>query len=175
MVDTSGRKGNYIRSKSLNMDYYSVKSNAAPILFDSIRKFHFPGLPSGETSNLELVRKDLRILIAENNTLGQTVAKVIFKKLGYEVDFVQDATHLVDQLARKTYDVIFIDLKFPPANGFEIAEKLRLKGYKTPIIAMTATLTRENLKHIADSGMDGYVSKPLNSDSIKQTLIKWFT
>ena len=173
LVDTCSQKGNYIKAKSLNMDYYFVKNNDLPI-YEPILKRHFPNLSEEEVPVVDLVRKDIQILIAENNILSQTVAKVIFKKMGYEVDLAQNALYLVNQLNHKIYDVIFIDLRFPPTNGFEIAEMLRLKGYKMPIIAMTSTLTRENLKRIADSGMDGYIPKPLNPESIKQTLIRWF-
>jgi signal transduction histidine kinase len=173
LVDTSSQKGNYIRAKALNMDYYFVKSNDLSI-YDSILKTHFLNLSDEEVPIAELVRKDLQILIAENNALSQTVAKVIFRQLGYEVDMAQNALYLVNQLNHKTYDVIFIDLKFPPTDGFEIAEMLRMKGYKMPIIAMTSTLTKENIKHIADSGMDGHLPKPLNPDNIKHILVKWF-
>jgi signal transduction histidine kinase/response regulator of citrate/malate metabolism len=173
LVDTTSQRGNYIKAKSLNIDYYFVKSNDLSI-YDSILKANFPNLSDDDAPIIELVRKDLQILIAENNTLSQTVAKVIFKKLGYEVDFAQNALYLVNQLNHKVYDVIFIDLKFPPTDGFEIAEMLRMKGYKMPIIAMTSTLTRENINRIADSGMDGHVAKPLNPDGIKHILIRWF-
>ena len=173
MVDASSQKGNYIRAKSLNMDYYFVKNNDLSI-YEPILKRHFRNLSEKEVPIIDLIRKDIQILIAENNVLSQTVAKVIFKKMGYEVDLAQNALYLVNQLNHKAYDVIFIDLRFPPTTGFEIAEMLRLKGYKMPIIAMTSTLTRENLKRIADSGMDGYIPKPLNPESIKQALIRWF-
>ena len=173
LVDACSQKGNYIRAKSLNMDYYFVKNNELAI-YEPILKRHFPNLSEEEVPIVDLVRKDIQILIAENNVLSQTVAKVIFKKMGYEVDLAQNALYLVNQLNHKVYDVIFIDLRFPPTTGFEIAEMLRLKGYKMPIIAMTSTLTRENLKRIADSGMDGYIPKPLNPESIKQALIRWF-
>ena len=173
MVDNSSQKGSYIKAKSLNMDYYFIKSNELSI-YEPVLKKHFVNLSESDVSIMDLIRKDLKILIAENNTLSQTVAQLIFRKMGYEVDLAQNALHLINQLNNKKYDVIFIDLRFPPTNGFEIAEMLRMKEYKIPIVAMTSTMTRENLKHIADSGMDGYVPKPLNPDSIKQVLIKWF-
>ena len=173
LVDIFSQKGNYIRAKSLDMDYYFVKSSDLSI-YDSIFRTHFSHLSETGVSKAELVRKNLQILIAENNELSRNVVRIIFNKLGYEVDFAQDALHLVNQLNQKNYDIIFIDLKFPPSDGFEIAEMLRMKNYKMPIIAMTSTLTRDNIKNIADSNMDGYLSKPLNPDKIKQILVKWF-
>jgi CheY-like chemotaxis protein len=156
------------------MDYYFVSSNDLSI-FNSILATHFPNLSYNDLSISDLVLKDLRILIADHNELGQMVAQVIFKKLGYEVDIAPNASCLENQLDQKKYDIIFIDLKFPPDDGFEIVKTLREKSYKIPIIAMTATLTRENLKHISDCGMNGYLSKPLNPDNIRHILVKWFS
>ena len=172
MVDTHSQKGNYIKAKSLKMDYYIVTGNDLSI-YDTILMTHFPNLSYSDLSLTDIVRKDLRILIADHNELGQMVAQMIFKKLGFEVDLAPNASCLENQLNQKTYDVIFIDLMFPPDNGFEVAEMLRRKNYKMLIIAMTSTLTRLNLKRIADSGMNGYLPKPLNPEKIKQILIKW--
>ena len=171
-VDAFSQRGNYVKAKALNMDYYFVKSSDISV-YDEILKTHFPNLSDAEVSENELVRKDLRILIAENNELSQKVAKVIFGKLGYEVDLASNALFLINHLNRKSYDVIFIDLKFPPNDGFEMTDVLRVKDYKMPIIAMTSTLTRENLKRISESGMDGYVSKPLNPDNIMDILKRY--
>ena len=113
-------------------------------------------------------------MIADNNELSQTVAKVIFEKLGCKVDFASNSLILLNHLNRKTYDIIFMDLKFPPTDGFEMAGVLRMKEFKMPVIAITSTtLSKENLKHIADSGIDGYVSKPLNPDSITDILSRY--
>jgi len=174
MVDTHSQRGNYITAKSLKMDYYSVAGNDLS-LYDTILNNHFPNLSYDDVAITELVRKDLRILIADHNVLGQMVAQMIFKKFGYDVDIAPNTSCMENLLEKNTYDIIFIDLKFPPDDGFAISEMLRAKKYKIPIIAMTSTLTKENLKHIADSGMNGYLSKPLNPDNIKHILIKWFS
>ncbi len=172
-IDPYHRKGNYLKARSLRMDYYFVKSDDLSG-FDAVLKDRFPGLSEKKKPDHEVLRKDIRIMIAENNTLSQTVAHVVFKNLGYEVDFTGNALELISEMNKKNYDIIFLDLKFPPSDGFQIAEVLRGKDYKLPIIAMTSTQTKENLKNISDSGMNGYVPKPLNPESIKNVLLKWF-
>jgi len=174
LVDVYSQKGNYIKAKSLNMDYYFVKSNDLSI-YDSILKKHFSHLSDEGISKAELVRKDLQILFAENNILSQKIAKLIFTNLGFEnIDFASNELNLISQLNKKKYDVIFIDLKLPSSDAFNVAEVLRLKNYQMPIIAMTSTLSRENIKHIEDSKMDGFLTKPINPNNIKKILIKWF-
>ena len=173
MVDSHAHRGNYLKAKSLDMDYYFLASSDMSI-YDSILKNHFPNLSYSDIAITELIRSNLQIMIADNNVLGQMVARLIFKKIGYEVDIVSDASELENQIEQKTYDIIFIDLMFPPVNGFEVSKMLRKRKYKMPIIAMTATLTKENLKHISSSGINGYLPKPLNPDSIRQILVKWF-
>ncbi len=173
LIDSYHQKGNYLKARSMCFDYYFVKSEDLSG-FDALLKEHFFNVSERKGASPEDLRKDLHILIAENNTLSQTVASVVFKQLGYDVDFAQNALDLINQMNRKTYDIIFIDLKFPPSDGFEIANVLRQKNYKLPIIAMTSTQTKENLKSISDNGMNGYVPKPLNTESVKNILLKWF-
>ena len=173
LIDLFGQKGSYLRAKSLNIDYYLTKNNDFSA-YDSILTNHFPNLSDKLLPAHELMRKDLKILIADNNVLGQKVARTVFQKLGYEVDVVENAPFLVNLLNHKTYDIIFIDLKFPPGNGFEIAEMLRKEKKNIPIIAVTSNLSKKNLKHVSDSGMNGHVSKPLNLDSVKQVLMQRF-
>ena len=173
MVDPHSQKDNYLKAKSLEIDYYFLANHDLSI-YDSILKNHFPNLSYSDIAITEMVRSDLQILIADNNVLGQMVSQLIFKKIGYEVDIVPDTPSLENQLAQKNYDIIFIDLMFPPVNGFDVSKMLRKKKYKMPIIAMTATLTKENLKNIAGCGINGYLPKPLNPDSIRQILVKWF-
>ena len=168
-IDTHSQKGNYVKAKSLDMDYYFV-TNSDISVYDTLLKTHFPNLSDADTSATSLVRKDLRILIAENNELSQAVAKLIFEKLDYHVDLASNAMLLINHLNRKSYDIIFMDLKLPPNDGFEMADVLRMKGFKMPIIAMTSTLTKENLKRITNSGMDGFIPKPLNPEKIQQIL-----
>ena len=173
LVDAYSQKGNYIKAKSLNMDYYFVKNNDCSI-FDSIFRNHFSHLSDEGIAKTDLVRKDIQILIADHNVLSQSVARVIFEKLGYHVDFASNALDLVKQLNQKNYDVIFLDLNFPPSDGFEIAEMLRMKNYKMPIIAMTSSHTKDTIKRISGSGMNGHLPLPLKPESIKKILVKWF-
>ena len=170
-IDAYSQKGNYVKAKSLNMDYYFVRSSDISV-YDEILQTHFPNLSDTETPETALVRKDLRILVAENNALNETVVKVIFNKMGYEIDYASNALFLMNHLNRKTYDIIFIDLKFPPTDGFQMVDVLRKKEFTMPIIAMTSTLTKNNFKQIADSGMNGYVAKPLSPENIRQILVK---
>ena len=173
LTETCHYSGNYIKAKALNMDYYSAKSDDLS-MYDLIFRDHFPNISDKALLITDKVQQSLQILIVENNMLSGEINKVIFRKLGFEVDLAQNALTLVSQLNRTTYDIIFIDLKLPPADGFEIVEVLRMKGFKMPIIAMTSTLTKVNLKQITDSGMDGYIPKPLNPDSVKNIMLKWF-
>ncbi len=174
LVDPNHQKGNYVRSRTLFMDYYLVKDGDVSN-FDMVFSDHFTPLFEKGNRSMEHVRKDLRILMTENNSLSQSVASLIFSQLGYEVDFAQSALDMIARMNCTTYDIIFIDLKVPPTDGFVLVSILREKGYKLPVIAMTSTLTKENIKSIYDNGLNGYVPKPLNPESIRGILMKWFS
>ncbi|MDR1865421.1 MAG: response regulator [Bacteroidales bacterium] len=174
-VDAYEQKGNYLKAKSLQMDYY-WGSREDLSGFDNIIKTHFPHLfhPADEAEENKHLRRDLRILVSENNSLSQTVANLVFKNLGYRIDFARNETELNECLAANTYDIVFVDLKFPPSDGFVVAGNLRKSGYTFPIIAMTSTLNKDNIRDISNSGMNDYVQKPLNPDTVRNVLYKWF-
>ena len=172
-IDTEEKKGNYLRAKYLNMDRYLIKSNDLSV-YETLLKTYFPNLSDKNTSLDNFLSKDLQILIADNNILSQKVAQMIFQKLGYEVDVASNAVLLVKQLNHKKYDVIFMDLKFPPTDGFEIAEMLRAKDYQMPIVAITSNMTKKNIDRITECGMNGYLPKPLNQEGIRNLLSQWF-
>jgi signal transduction histidine kinase/CheY-like chemotaxis protein len=171
LVDTYEQQGSYLKAKSLQIDYYFGK-NEELNGFEKVLKANFPKLLHLQDEEDEL-RNDIRILVAENNSLSQTVANIVFRKLGYNVDFAKNVQELEAFLNGNIYDIIFVDLKFPPTNGFDLADKLRSEGYKFPIVAMTSTLTKDNIKDIADHGMDGYIQKPIDVQNIRQVLYKW--
>ena len=167
-IATHQQKGNYVKAKSLNMDYCFVKSDDLSV-FDSVISTHFPNLSTVHILS-EHQNRDFNILIVEKDVLSQQVARAMFQNLGYNVDFATDALNMMDNLENKKYDIIFINFQY--IDGFEISEKLLEKNYKIPVIAMISSKTKEIRKRIAESGMNGFITKPLNLDSIKDILKK---
>ncbi|MDR0713774.1 MAG: response regulator [Bacteroidales bacterium] len=171
-IDVWGKKGSYLRAKSFQADYYlNNRDNLYEL--ENILSKNFPHLIRKEDLQKVELKKSLKILVCENNLLSQTVANLVFNKLGYQAEFVKNFTDMKKNLEAQSCDIMFVDMKFPPTNAIDVAVTLRKEGCKFPIIAVTSTVTKENIRTINDAGMNDYIHKPLDPDAVKNILYKW--
>ncbi|MFM2599660.1 response regulator [Vibrio fortis] len=126
--------------------------------------------PKEEVENI--VAKSERILLVEDNRVNQKVASVMLKKGGYAFEIADNGQIAVDMYRKdNSYDVILMDCMMPVKDGFtatrEIREHEQSFGLnKTPIIALTASVIDDDIQKCYDSGMDGYVAKPVRKDKL---------
>jgi signal transduction histidine kinase/DNA-binding response OmpR family regulator len=126
--------------------------------------------PKEEVENI--VAKSERILLVEDNRVNQKVASVMLKKAGYAYEIADNGQIAVDMYRKdNSYDVILMDCMMPVKDGFtatrEIREHEQSFGLnKTPIIALTASVIDDDIQKCYDSGMDGYVAKPVRKDKL---------
>ena len=116
----------------------------------------------------------LKILIAEDNTVNQTLAMRALNKLGYTPEVAADGLAALEKLRQSRYDIIFMDVQMPEMDGLEATRHIRKKPEDQPvIIAMTANATVEDKGICLQAGMDDYVSKPFKLDTLVDVLEKW--
>ena len=125
--------------------------------------------PAGPLSE----RIPLRILVAEDNLVNQTVAMLMLRRLGYVADVVANGSEAVAAAARHSYDVILMDVNMPEMDGLEASRRIRRAG--TPgslprIIALTANATSGDRAACEAAGMDDFLSKPLLSSRLSAAL-----
>jgi CheY-like chemotaxis protein/HPt (histidine-containing phosphotransfer) domain-containing protein len=123
-------------------------------------------------------RKLVQILLAEDNPINQKLAVNLLQKSGYSVDVVDNGQMAVEAMLNKAYTLVLMDVQMPEMDGFEATQEFRIKdtaGKKTPIIAMTAHAMKGDRERCLASGMDDYLSKPLEPREFYQTLNKWIS
>lgn len=83
----------------------------------------------------------------------------------------------IDMAQAQTFDLILMDIQMPQMDGMETTRRLRqLEAYKnTPIIALTAHALAQEQQSILASGMNAYLTKPINEDTLLNTLLEWCT
>jgi signal transduction histidine kinase/CheY-like chemotaxis protein len=176
LISSNDIIGNIIRARRSGIDYYLIKPYESSEVFNLIQE-NFPSIKfdADIPAKLQRIRKDIYILVAEDNLINQKVAKTMFKNLGYDIELAVNGVEAVDLTMSHNYDIIFMDMMMPEKDGVQATKDLRLKGYKAPIIAMTANANKESKNKAIAFGMDGYITKPTKMDDIKKILIKYFS
>ena len=116
----------------------------------------------------------LRILVAEDNAVNQKIAMAILGKLGYQPDLAANGKEVLDMISHEQYDLILMDIQMPEMDGLEATRMIRLcLDIQPVIIAMTANAMQGDRDDCIQSGMDDYISKPVELDELISQLEKW--
>ncbi len=111
-----------------------------------------------------------RILVVEDNKINQTVTRRIIEKNNCSCSIVNDGFQAIDILDKETFDIVLMDINMPMMNGFETTRKIRLKGIKTPIIALTAFAKDEITEEAISAGMNDIIIKPFEPIKLFQVI-----
>lgn len=104
-----------------------------------------------------------RVLVVEDNRINQLVTKKIIEKNNYSCTVVDDGFAALEILDTESFDVVLMDINMPMMNGFETTRKIRLKGIKTPIVALTAFDKDEITDEAISAGINDIIIKPFES------------
>jgi CheY-like chemotaxis protein len=97
-------------------------------------------------------------------------------KLGYRADVAANGLEVLAALDRQDYDVILMDIQMPEMDGLDAARKIRENRPTWPkIIAITAFAMEGDKEKCIESGMDGYISKPVNLEELRAILSSDFS
>lgn len=119
--------------------------------------------------------KNKKILVAEDNKLNQLVLKQILEKFEAEVIIANNGQEALDILDNHSFDLIFMDIHMPILNGLEATKIIRERFSiqqkpQIPIVACSADVFPESRKKAKDSGLDYYITKPINKKIIEEIL-----
>jgi Response regulators consisting of a CheY-like receiver domain and a winged-helix DNA-binding domain len=107
----------------------------------------------------------------EDNETNQVVVRDLLVGWGAEVDVVGDGAAALERLNTATYDLVLMDVQMPRMDGLEATRRLRQDlGSDVPVIALTASMLRENRQKVFAAGMDAFVSKPFKSERLYQAV-----
>lgn len=115
----------------------------------------------------------LAILIVEDLEINRKVIALMVDSLGHSYEEAFDGIDAVEKIQEKPFDLILMDIQMPRMDGVAATKAIRdLKGdvSKTPIIAVTANAMAGDREAYLEAGMDGYLSKPVKPDDLKQAI-----
>ena len=123
--------------------------------------------------------KGKRILLVEDNELNREIAQEILREYGFWVDPAENGAVAVEKVrtaAPGSYDLVLMDVQMPIMDGYTATRQIRALGdpalAKIPILAMTANAFDEDRRNALESGMNGFLSKPIVIGDLVQELRK---
>jgi PAS domain S-box-containing protein len=184
MLTSAGQRGDAARCQDLGVSGCLTKPVRRSELHDTIAmvlgrqvEAAAPGAVTPHRLPENRLAAGQRILLADDNSVNQAVARRLLEKHGYTVVIAANGREALLALERESFDLVLMDVQMPEMDGFEataaIREKERMTGRRLPVIAMTAHAMKGDEARCLMAGMDDYISKPISAQTLFETLEKY--
>lgn len=177
MLTSEGQRGHAARCRELGIAGYLMKPVSQSDLLDAIMTAlgtpQEAATPLITRHSLHENRRRLNLLLAEDNTVNQTLAVRLLQKLGHRVTVAGNGAEAVAHWQQGRFDAILMDVDMPVMNGYQATERIRSleqDGARIPIIAMTAHAMAGAREECLAHGMDGYLTKPIDTAALWREL-----
>ena len=119
--------------------------------------------------------KGLKVLLVEDNELNQLVATQLLINAGLEVEVAENGQIAIEQVGRKSYDLVLMDMQMPVMGGEEATSRIRQQFPKgtLAILAMTANAMAGDRERCLAAGMDDHIAKPIEPSILFSKLLQW--
>ncbi len=117
-------------------------------------------------------RRRLSVLVAEDNPINQELILAVLEYENCEVTIAEDGVEALEKLETGVFDLVLVDLHMPRMDGLEFARRVRGDRARDglPLVALTASTSVEDRAACSDAGMVGFLNKPIQIDSLRDTL-----
>lgn len=146
-----------------------VKPEESRVSFE----FHSSFETTVSTPRSQLVFLNKCILIAEDSEINALVFAGFMEEWGCDIKVVQNGRDAIEELSRKDYDLILMDIHMPIMTGNEAIREIRENNKSIPIIALTASTLESDIKESMDNGANDYLLKPVASKTLFALLKKY--
>ncbi len=153
---------------------YMLRDHILGLCAHSVKRSSGEEAPPLKLSDEFSKQYPLHILVAEDNLINQKIAIKVLAKLGYKPALARNGKEVLEMVSHEHYDLILMDVQMPEMDGFEATRMLRICLEIQPvIIAMTANVMQGDRDDCMQSGMDDYISKPIEMKELLTQLTKW--
>ena len=116
---------------------------------------------------------NIKILVAEDTLMNQTVLSLLLDESKLELDFANDGEIAVNKFQNNHYDLVLMDIQMPNMNGYEATKIIRSINENIPIIALSANIIQEDVVQAMKEGMNNFLPKPIEVDKLYLILYKY--
>lgn len=116
-----------------------------------------------------------KILLTDDNEINRQVGTELLERVGMKVDTAVNGKEAIENVSCTKYDLVFIDMQMPVMGGIEATKILRKNpaNDNLKIVAMTANAMESDKQNCINSGMNDYISKPIDVKKLHNLLLKW--
>jgi len=123
----------------------------------------------------EKAKKQLHLLVAEDNLLNSQVVSAFLKRLGHTSKIAGNGKIALEILAKEDFDAVLMDIEMPEMDGIEATKAIRngeenVRNSKIPVIALTAHALKDYEERSFSAGMDSYLTKPIDIEKLSEVL-----
>ncbi|HEY5387386.1 MAG TPA: response regulator, partial [Thermoleophilia bacterium] len=187
MMTSMGARGDANRLEELGFAAYLTKPVKQSQLFDCLMVVLERRERRDEVGETRIVtrhaladrdKRRVRILVAEDNPVNQKVALKILEKMGYRAVAVANGLEALAALERERYELVLMDVQMPQMDGTTATRLIRdpesaVLDHTVPVVALTAHAMAEDRDACLASGMDDYLSKPIQPEKLADVLARW--
>jgi CheY-like chemotaxis protein len=131
--------------------------------------------PEEDQSALPENQRPLNILLVEDHKNNRLVIQAYLNQTPYQIDFAENGEIAVQKSGSNSYDLILMDIRMPVMDGLTATRTIREREIKlelppTPIIALTANDSQEDISNCIHAGVDAYLTKPIDPNALLQSI-----
>ena len=183
LVSAYGREEMVKEAEAMGIVNMMVKPLSPSMLFDTTmeamgrtdaeNRISRPAVPDSLDQLIPV--RGARILLAEDNEINQQIACELLQDAGFVVEVAENGLIALEMMKRSAYDLVLMDMQMPVMDGLSATAALRCmpKFNALPIVAMTANARIEDRLACIASGMNDFLSKPIDPDVMWPVLLKW--
>ncbi len=182
LLTSQGRRGDGARLRAAGFDGYLNKPINQSEFYDALLQVAGIEAPGERLVTRHSIREQsrfrARVLVVEDNSTNQLVARGMLQKLGVKVDLAGDGEEALQALAHLPYDMVFMDCQMPVLDGYEATRRIRsprsrVRDHAVPVVAMTANAMQGDRERCLAAGMDDHIAKPVDPDKLRGALEQW--
>ncbi len=115
-----------------------------------------------------------KVLIAEDSSVIQNLTRKILQAQNFEIFSAKNGKQVIDMIKKDDYDIILMDINMPIMNGIECTKQIRAMEEENkkdiPIVAITGNAMNYTLEEFKEAGINDYLQKPLNFDTLVEVV-----
>ena len=173
LLTSAVRGGDWMRARELGVAAFMLKPILPSELLEQVRRVvgrrEDVGALRPEAPARPAPDRPLKVLLAEDNRVNQTLATALLSRRGHRVTVATTGREVLDRLDAETFDLVLMDVQMPDLDGIEATRIIRAHEAperRVPIVAMTAHVMAGDRERCLQAGMDDYVSKPMEAPEL---------